>query len=525
MSYSSDEEWTHVISTTNRGRQTRRRVRRSTSVTMAAGGPTADQIATALRDLITTSATATAPAPVARKKLSKWGTEGLNISDPSFSKLHSKEQKFEESTRQKYDLEKEKFLNFSTNLVEKVNRLYAKNDFTMPDSSPTPANCFVLTEYTKLSRANIEASRNTRWPDTNPTFTIQSQWDQFTDTQIKSSTVGQYIHASLSEDAKRQLSADEDLFQVKDLDGNIFFDGPSYFWKIAAIVDPDNDSLVDSERMKLKNLNVKNFGYSIIQMLAEFKNIMKRIGELGGSYSSDEQFLDFWTAVATMKEKGFAAYVTHQKDIYRDTPKHARPTIDDYIHKFTKKETAMKEDKKWNVASPEEQMIMALVSVLDSQSKSDNKKPKHTETESKKATETTSDKADKEPLSKEEKAKLKESRIPAWKKQSPKDDEPTEKEVDGRTYYWCTKCRDGKGMWALHKVHNNNFNSRSKKQTEKSVRFSNNTKDNSATQNTNTESDSGDESDSSPSIKVNKALLKNARAYLAQFTDFQTGGA
>jgi hypothetical protein len=32
-------------------------------------------------------------------------------------------------------------------------------------------------------------------------------------------------------------------------------------------------------------------------MLAEFKNLKRRIGELGGTYDTDDQFLDFWDAV------------------------------------------------------------------------------------------------------------------------------------------------------------------------------------------------------------------------------------
>jgi hypothetical protein len=482
-------------------------------------GPTADQIAIALRDLIAASTTAAAPTPVARKQLIKRGTTGLNISDPGFSKLHSKEMKFE-STKTLYDLEKEKFLNFSNNLVEKVNRIYARSDFTMEDSSPTPTDCFVLTEYTKLSRTNIVTARNARWPNTDPGYTTQSEYDTLTDSQIKASTVGNYIHEGLSTNAKRQLKADEDLFLVKDLDGNIFFDGPSYFWKIAEIVDPDNDSLVETEKTKLRNLHVKNFGYSVISMLAEFKNLTKRIHELGGVYSNDEQFLDFWNAVATMKEKVFAAYVSNQKDTYRETAKHSRSSIEDYIQRFTKKETSMIEDKKWNVASAEEQMIMALVSVIDSQSNNDKKK-RFTEEDLKKASSDNTKKSD--PSSQQEKTKRKESKIPEWKKEAPTNDDPHEKEVDGRTYYWCSKCREGKGMWALHKEseHTNNFRGNNKQKDatgSKSVRFTNNTKSNKD------DSTSDSESDGTPSIKVNKELLKNAKAYLAQFKDFQEGG-
>ena len=49
-------------------------------------------------------------------------------------------------------------------------------------------------------------------------------------------------------------------------------------------------------------------------------------------------------------------------------------------------------------------------------------------------------------------------------------DEKKEKVVDGRTYYWCPKCQKGKGMWALHKVHQENF--KKDKKSDKKVSFS-----------------------------------------------------
>jgi hypothetical protein len=110
------------------------------------------------------------------------------------------------------------------------------------------------------------------------------------------------------------------------------------------------------------------------------------------------------------------------------------------------------------------------------------------------------------PLSQEEKQRLKETRIPDWKKVAPKEDEPTQKVVEGRTYYWCKHCRQGKGMWALHKVHDFNFKPNGSKLGNKEdkspkVSFSTDTKK--------------DDGNTEPSIKVNKELLNNAKSYLA----------
>jgi hypothetical protein len=79
---------------------------------------------------------------------------------------------------------------------------------------------------------------------------------------------------------------------------------------------------------------------------------------------------------------------------------------------------------------------------------------------------------------------------------------------NGKTYHWCTKCRNGKGLWALHKEsEHKDFCKKSK--GGKEVSFSADTK-----------SDNGE-----PAIQVNKQLLTNAKAYLAQFnSDFCEGG-
>jgi hypothetical protein len=493
--YSTDEELSLRGRVITRRVNKTRRVRRMASGSSSSGGGSTNSG--------NSGSGGTAPPALRKKGLSKWGVLGLDISDPGFSKLQSKEMRFEESSRTRYDLGKEKFSNWRTELTEKVNRMYARKDFSANDT--TGSDCFILTEYTKLTEVDLTTVRNNRWPAADPTtFTTQDEWDAYTDSQIKASTVGAYIHDSLTTEAKKQLKADETFFKVTDADGNHFFDGPCYFWKISEIVDPNNDALVEGVRTRLRHLNVKNFNYSVILMLAEFKNLRTRIIELGGSYSADEQFLDMWSCLKTMKEKEFARYVKQEKDEYRDTPRATRKSVDHYITKFGRKETAMKEDDEWNAISPEEGMILALVSMIEEKTKPKQKKESEKKPES--VVDDKDDKEPKKPLSQEEKQRLKETRIPDWKKVAPKEDEPTQKVVEGRTYYWCKHCRQGKGMWALHKVHDFKFKPngpKSGKDTDKSskVSFSSDTKK--------------DDGNAEPSIKVNKELLNNAKSYLA----------
>lgn len=178
---------------------------------------------------------------IRKKGLSKWSTTGLDISDSSFAKLHWKEQQYPDS-KKKYDLEKMTFVTYADELIEKINRMYARDVFTARDNDNI--QCFLPTEYTKLTQANIESARDARWPAQEINFASQEEADRTTDARLKAATVGAYIHSSLSQAAKKQLKGDEQLFKVVDPDGNHFYDGPTYFWKISEIVDPNNDAII-----------------------------------------------------------------------------------------------------------------------------------------------------------------------------------------------------------------------------------------------------------------------------------------
>ena len=161
----------------------------------------------------------------------------------------------------------------------------------------------------------------------------------------------------------------------------------------------------------------------------------------------------------------------------------------------------------WNALSQEDAMIMALTSLIESKSKSSSKS-------------NSKEKKGNSNLTDEEKIKAREAKIPDWKKKAPDANEPKSKVVDGRTYYWCTKCREGKGMWAMHEKHDSNFqagksgnqtaNKDDKPENKKKVTFS-------------AVEDKSDDK-TKPEITVKEDLLKNAKAYLSQFSDFQKGG-
>ena len=284
---------------------------------------------------------------------------------------------------------------------------------------------------------------------------------------------------------------------------------------LADVVDPDNTHMIENVRKKLRELNVKDYGYSVIKMLAEFKLLKQRIGELGGTYDEDDQFLDFWESMKTMKEKEFSRYVRSEKDAYRKLTRANRGNIDRYIRDFTKKELDMKEDNEWNVVSQEDAMIMALVNSFEEQQKSKKKKTKRSNQRKKEL-----EKDDEVSEDEKETDKKRKWTTPEWKLVKPKLNEPNEKVVNGRTYYFCPKCNKGNGMWTLHKPsdHKDNWKvSKGDTDKKKSVSFSAETKGGD-------DKNESDDDSNGPSIEVHKSLLHNAKSYLAQFQNFQDGG-
>ena len=95
-----------------------------------------------------------------RKILSLWAKEGLDLTESAFSKLHSKESKFEEG-RENYDLKPETFRKFAKHLIDKVVRIYASTEFTVSVSianSNVVVKKNILKEYSTIERNNTIAS-------------------------------------------------------------------------------------------------------------------------------------------------------------------------------------------------------------------------------------------------------------------------------------------------------------------------------------------------------------------------------
>ena len=155
---------------------------------------------------------------------------------------------------------------------------------------------------------------------------------------------------------------------------------------------------------------------------------------------------------------------------------------------------------------------MTLLSHIESQttsnSTSNSKKKKKTkdskdDSEAESTMDKDSSKADKE---------KKDGNYPAWKTKAPTDGESKVITRGDKKFYWCTKCRQGKGLWSRH----------SEEDHKSDYRPTFNNSRPSSRQSTNENSNNSTGND--PSIQVQKDLLNNAKAFLASRQDFQAGG-
>ena len=112
--------------------------------------------------------------------------------------------------------------------------------------------------------------------------------------------------------------------------------------------------------------------------------------------------------------------------------------------------------------------------------------------------------------------------IPQWKKHPLASSESKTKLVDNHTYHWCSKCRNGDGMWALHqeqahlddfKRYKSNNSKSSNTGTSKAVSF-----------NVRVDKNLNASDENVPKLQVKGELLSDAKAFLMQFTDFLRGG-
>ena len=302
-----------------------------------------------------------------RKPISLWSKTGLDLTDSSFAKAYHSELKHNTDLIPLYDLNRTKWETYRVHLEEKANRTCMRTLLTVERIDKSKEHD-LLKEYSQITEEMMKANAADRWPATDPTFSSQEDCDKHVDAQLKADLLGKYLMSSITSNAKREIRSFRDDYEFT-VNGEVHIDGPSYLWFLAHRVDPDNGQLVSEHKTTVRSLHIKNFGYSAITMMAEFKNLYDQVKDLAGDYSDDELYHDVWTSLLTIHEPEFKRYVKRERDDWWKKPRGSRDSLTKLIKTISAKEISMKADEEWNRMSEQDSQILALVTHVESMSK------------------------------------------------------------------------------------------------------------------------------------------------------------
>jgi hypothetical protein len=204
----------------------------------------------------------------------------------------------------------------------------------------------------------------------------------------------------------------------------------------------------------LNSLHVKNFNFSVKEMLTHFDNIVVEItARLKGTITEDERMMALWKCVETMSEEKFAKTVWDEKRSYRKATSGNKAKSDELIALFKHEQTNMEADKIWNKPSTKDQQIIALTSMLKTVVNNVNNAVANNSNlyPGSKPNDNSSAK----------KSTKKGQSTPPWKFENP--DKKLECDRDGKHWWWCPKHYNPNegvdGMWVRHKPedHRNEF--------------------------------------------------------------------
>ena len=382
---------------------------------------------------------ATATTPV--RKL--WAKKGIDLSDATYIKAWQSEVKFDSSSSSHFNLEPELFPIWIQSLKDKSDRccFSAIRTVTLTGAGTdgTDVTRDVLTQFSLLSREEMQTHSDTLFTEI-PTPADGAAEDAATaerrivqsDNIIKIDMLGEYIHASLTTSARAKFLNDRSKFK-RTFEGETYYDGIFYCWLIANLVNPDNEHVVDSLKTKIRDLHIKDFGWSVISLLTEFARLNDEITQLGGAYGQSDALYDFWHAVGTMPEEEFSGFVRRTRDTYREQRPSERDSLNKLIGKMKSKQVAMESDGTWNKLSATQAQILALAA-SSSSTATTQPRPTNNPKRSKPLTE-----AFRQALQK-----------------APTDGVTTKTFSDGKERHWCSKCSGGQGHWSFHKESDHN---------------------------------------------------------------------
>jgi hypothetical protein len=114
------------------------------------------------------------------------------------------------------------------------------------------------------------------------------------DQRIKYHALGTWLLNTLTTDAIHKLKHAKSQYLIKK-DDKPYVHGPYLWWLNGADMKPNNDTLIQNAKERLNELDVKNFGFSVKDMLTEFDTLVVEVkSHLKGSITEDERISALW---------------------------------------------------------------------------------------------------------------------------------------------------------------------------------------------------------------------------------------
>ena len=399
-------------------------------------------------------------------RLNLWSTMGLDITYPPFAKELRYHSKYDTSSKENelWNLTTDRYRPITKELDEKARTccLGAILSIQLPTGFKN-----VLWSASDVTLQEIQGLRNFIWYSLPPTVT-DLQWTFQQDCRIKSSMLGSYLFSMLTESAKENLVTWKGEYLVKDELGEEHMDGATLWWCITAVVQPYSEFSVYEIQTKLIGLRISQFGHSVTKMLAKWWVYLYQIRDLGGDYSDSLYSNHFWNSVSSLDESIYRSFIENRFTLYMSTPRINRPTLREESKIIIRQESWMTSRKIWNKRSKPESQIMALATDLyvnstnGSSSSStnsnggsgrgnSNRRNRNNNSSNNGNSNATSD----QPT---------EFKYNKWKVTAPTDGITTQTR-NNKEYHWCTKCREGKGLWARHSTENHKADYKSNNST------------------------------------------------------------
>ena len=375
--------------------------------------------------------------PLGLRKI--WAKPGLDMEDSTISKAYQAEIKFDASASPIFDLESELYPSWCQRLQDKSDRccLSSIRNVSIPavDDGEDNKNIDVFRQFALLTKTQMDTHSRSIFATLADNASEANRIQQ-NDNIIKSDMLGEYIHNSLSTSARSKFVNDRPLIK-KEFENEIFFDGIYYFWLIANHINPDNGHIVDALKTKIRELHIKDFGWSIISLLTEFSRLKDEISQLEGAYDNSDALFDFWHAVGTMAEDEFSGFVRRTRDSFREQRPSERSSLATLISKMKSKQVAMESEGNWNKLSATQAQILALAVTSNSNSRNNGSSNNQNRNNGNGGNGGKS-----KPMTDAFRQAL---------QKAPTDGVTTKTFTDGKERHWCSICSGGQGRWSFHK--------------------------------------------------------------------------